>query len=90
MIYIFSPEYEKPDLKGHIFPLAKYRLIKESLIKSRKAVEEDFKAPIKPSMKDIQLVHDSAYLGFLVLQREVHMPHAVELVVRYLPLNPYV
>lgn len=62
MIYIFSTEYERPDIGGHLFPLAKYRLVKERLLAKKKAVESDFKAPSKACLEDLLLTHDRKYL----------------------------
>ncbi|MDP1854269.1 MAG: histone deacetylase [Candidatus Omnitrophota bacterium] len=61
MHIIYSPEYEV-DIGAHVFPTAKYRLIKESLLKEKAASENDFILPQKASIEEVGLVHTAAYI----------------------------
>lgn len=86
-MYVFSPEYEKTDIGNHIFPLVKYRLIKERLIKGKQAVESDFITPEKADIEDVLLVHTRSYLdkllnGTLSLeeQMKLEIPYSKHLV----------
>lgn len=61
MRIIYSPEYEV-DIGAHVFPTAKYRLIKENLLKEKVASENDFILPQKASIGEVGLAHTAAYI----------------------------
>lgn len=58
--FVYSDSYWLVDLGDHVFPIKKYRLIYEQLL--RQGVKpEDFISPQKPADEDILLVHTSRY-----------------------------
>ena len=59
--FVYSEEYCKLDLKNHVFPVEKYRLVYEKLL-SMRAKKEDFLLPRPASEEDILLVHTSKYV----------------------------
>jgi acetoin utilization deacetylase AcuC-like enzyme len=61
MSIVFSPKLEV-SLGKHIFPVQKYRLIKEKLIAEQMQVEDDFVAPDMGTDEEILLVHTPEYL----------------------------
>ncbi|HVP58337.1 MAG TPA: histone deacetylase [bacterium] len=65
MKFIWSSAYEV-ELFGHIFPVSKYRLIKEAIIKASLAAPADFVAAKPATTEDLLLVHTPAYLDDLV------------------------
>jgi acetoin utilization deacetylase AcuC-like enzyme len=56
----YSPKYEI-DLRGHVFPTSKYRLIKELLTKQG-IPKESFQEPNEAKDEDILLVHTKEYV----------------------------
>ncbi|MGD2295122.1 MAG: histone deacetylase [Candidatus Aminicenantes bacterium] len=58
--FIYSEEYWKLELKNHVFPVEKYRLIYEKLL-SMGARKEDFLLPRPATEEDILLVHTPKY-----------------------------
>jgi acetoin utilization deacetylase AcuC-like enzyme len=58
---VFSPRYEI-DIGSHVFPTAKYPLVRQALIDRRVAVPGDFVAPEPASWDDLALVHTDDYL----------------------------
>lgn len=84
MMYVFSPEYEKTDIGNHIFPLVKYRLIKERLIKTKKASEKNFVVPVKAAIEDVLLIHTKTYLDKL-LDGTLSAPEQMRLEIPYSP-----
>lgn len=87
MQYIFSPEYEKTDIGDHIFPLVKYRLIKERLIEHNLAEEKDFIHPAKAAVNNVLLVHTKTYVDKLrqgklsvMEQMQLELPYSKSLV----------
>jgi acetoin utilization deacetylase AcuC-like enzyme len=61
MKFVWSDAYEV-ELFGHVFPVAKYRLVKEALLKDGLAAPSDFVAARPASMDDLLLVHTREYL----------------------------
>jgi len=59
--FIYNDQYWMVDLSGHVFPIKKYRLIYENLLRLG-ARSENFLAPQPASEEDILLVHTSKYL----------------------------
>jgi len=58
---VWHPAYEI-DIGAHVFPTAKYRLVRERLIAQGEAAEEDFVTPQGATDDDVALVHTAAYL----------------------------
>ena len=58
---VHHPGYEV-DIGAHVFPTAKYRLIRERLIEEGTAAVEDFVTPRSATDADVALVHTSCYL----------------------------
>ncbi|MFH1282869.1 MAG: histone deacetylase [bacterium] len=86
MQFIFSPEYEKPDIGPHIFPLQKYRLVKDMLVRNKIALEDEFLIPEKAQFSDILLVHTESYIKKLIDgklsmrdQMQLELPYSREL-----------
>ena len=65
MKLVWSEAYEV-DLFGHVFPVEKYRLIKERLIAEGIASERDFIRPGPAGRADLLLVHTPEYVDDLV------------------------
>ena len=58
--YVYSPRY-RVDIGPHVFPTAKYAMLRQRLIDDFDAREEDFVEPEPASDDEIQLVHTSRY-----------------------------
>jgi acetoin utilization deacetylase AcuC-like enzyme len=61
MKFVWSDAYEV-ELFGHVFPVSKYRLVKEALVKCGLATPADFVAAAPATTEDLRLVHTSAYI----------------------------
>jgi acetoin utilization deacetylase AcuC-like enzyme len=61
MKFVWSDAYEV-ELFGHVFPVAKYRLVKEAIIKCGLAAPADFIAAVPATTEDLLLVHTRAYI----------------------------
>jgi len=61
MKFVWSSSYEV-NLYGHVFPIAKYRLVKDEIIKRGLAVPQDFVEAAPASTEDVLLVHTPAYI----------------------------
>lgn len=59
---IWSSRYEV-DIGIHVFPTAKYRLIRDKLLESGMVAEGDFMEPEPASWEDLARVHSEAYLA---------------------------
>lgn len=59
--FIYSDKYWMVDTKNHVFPIAKYRMIYESLL-SQGARPIDFLHPSASPEEDLLLVHSSRYV----------------------------
>lgn len=59
--FIYSDKYWMHNMKNHVFPVEKYRLIYEKLLMMG-AGKEDFLSPISASVEDVLLVHTSKYI----------------------------
>ncbi|MFW6123731.1 MAG: histone deacetylase [Acidobacteriota bacterium] len=59
--FVYSDFYWMVDLKDHIFPVSKYRLVYEKLLK-KGAAKKNFIEPYIPDDKDLLRVHTSKYL----------------------------
>jgi acetoin utilization deacetylase AcuC-like enzyme len=64
MKVIYSPQYFAP-LGGHVFPMEKYRLIYEKLLKEGIITQSDVLSPPEASLEDIALVHTWSYISKL-------------------------
>jgi len=58
---VWSPRYEV-DIGPHVFPTAKYRLVREVLLGGGAVREEDFLQPEPASWEDLAQVHSEDYL----------------------------
>jgi acetoin utilization deacetylase AcuC-like enzyme len=65
MKLVWSEAYEV-DLFGHVFPVEKYRLIKERLLEEKIAEEADFIRPRPAGQDDLLLIHTPEYVDDLV------------------------
>lgn len=59
---VHHPAYEV-DIGAHVFPTAKYRLIRERLIAEGTAAEESFVTPASATDEDVGLVHTADYVA---------------------------
>ncbi len=59
--FIYSDKYWMHNMKNHVFPVEKYRLIYEKLLMMG-AGKEDFLPPHSASVQDVLLVHTSKYI----------------------------
>jgi acetoin utilization deacetylase AcuC-like enzyme len=59
--FVYSDEYWIVDLGEHVFPVEKYRLIYEALLRMG-AKKDDFLLPLHPREEDLLLVHTSKYI----------------------------
>jgi acetoin utilization deacetylase AcuC-like enzyme len=71
----FAPSYAHPLPHGHRFPMLKYELLPEQLLREGTATPADFFVASPPAVEDILLVHDADYyerlrLGQLTRQEE--------------------
>ncbi|WP_310397523.1 histone deacetylase [Hymenobacter sp.] len=71
----FAPGYAHPLPAGHRFPMLKYELLPEQLLREGTATAADFFVPTPPPVADVLLVHEAAYyerlrLGQLTRQEE--------------------
>lgn len=61
---VYHPRYDL-QLGAHVFPSQKYRLLRERLLRTRFAAEEDFVEPEPATDDDVLLVHDPAWIAKL-------------------------
>jgi len=83
---VYSPKYEV-DIGGHVFPTAKYRLIRERLLECGGLVLDDFIEPLPVTAEDLSLVHTNEYIdkiknGTLTLKEELMLELPFSLAVR--------
>jgi acetoin utilization deacetylase AcuC-like enzyme len=57
----FDPVYAHPLPAGHRFPMLKYELLPEQLLREGTASSADFFRPVPPPDADVRLVHDADY-----------------------------
>ena len=57
----FAPLFAHPLPAGHRFPMLKYELLPEQLLREGTASEADFFVPVPPLVEDILRAHDGAY-----------------------------
>jgi len=69
--FVYSSGYYA-DIGQHVFPLEKYRLIKERLIREGLLEEEDFLEPEPATLEDLLLVHTPEYMQDLFSLRWTH------------------
>ncbi|MBW4605459.1 MAG: histone deacetylase [Calothrix sp. FI2-JRJ7] len=60
---VYHPDYVVPLPEGHRFPMAKFRLLYELLLKDGVADFSQFQAPAPPPQELIELVHTSSYVN---------------------------
>jgi acetoin utilization deacetylase AcuC-like enzyme len=61
---VYHPHYNM-DIGAHVFPAKKYGLLRDRLLRTGFAAEEDFVAPEPASDEDVLLVHDPAWVDKL-------------------------
>jgi acetoin utilization deacetylase AcuC-like enzyme len=71
MKIVWSPLYDV-DLFGHVFPVEKYRLVREEVMRRGIAREEDFIEAPPAAVEDMLLVHTRAYIDDLVGLRKTY------------------
>lgn len=59
--FVYSNDYWMVDLGEHVFPIEKYRLIYEALLRQG-AKKDDFLLPLLPAEEDLLLVHTPKYI----------------------------
>jgi acetoin utilization deacetylase AcuC-like enzyme len=85
-VLFYSDEYEA-DIGPHVFPMKKYRLVKERLLDTSVAALDDFVEPEPASVDDALLVHTDMYVAKLLNgtlsaleEATLEMPYSKELV----------
>ena len=85
-VLFYSDEYEA-DIGPHVFPMKKYRLVKEQLLNTGVAASDDFVEPEPASVDDALLVHTDMYVAKLLNgtlsaleEATLEMPYSKELV----------
>jgi len=85
-VLYYSDDYEA-DIGPHIFPMKKYRLVKDWLLKMGVARVEDFVSPEPATVDDARLVHTEAYVSKLmsgtlsaIEEAALELPYSKELV----------
>ncbi len=85
-VLFYSDEYEA-DIGPHVFPMKKYRLVKEQLLDTSVATSDDFVEPEPASVDDALLVHTDMYVAKLLNgtlsaleEATLEMPYSKELV----------
>jgi acetoin utilization deacetylase AcuC-like enzyme len=58
---VWSPDYEV-DIGAHVFPTAKYRLVRNALLEAGVAAETDILLPHRASWEEVGAVHSQEYL----------------------------
>jgi acetoin utilization deacetylase AcuC-like enzyme len=81
-LVVHAPEYEC-DIGCHVFPTAKYRLVRDALIASGAITAQDVLTPEPASREDLLLVHTPEYLDDLSCLRRTPRTSMSEL-----PLTP--
>lgn len=61
---VYHPQYNM-DIGAHVFPAQKYGFLRDRLLRTRFAVEEDFVAPQPATNEDMLLVHSPAWIDKL-------------------------
>lgn len=86
---IYSDGYYLP-IGAHVFPAAKYRLIRQRLLETKVAAEADFVEPQPASDDDIRLVHTNEYVAKLrsgtlspMEEMQLEVPYSKELVAAF-------
>lgn len=80
---VYSDEYFLP-IGSHVFPAQKYRLIRDRLLFTNQADQDDFVVPQPASDDDFRLVHGSAYVDRL-LHGELSAPEEMQMELPYSP-----
>ena len=85
-VLFYSDDYEA-DIGPHVFPMKKYRLVKEQLLDTSVATPDDFVEPAPASVDDALLVHTDMYVAKLLNgtlsaleEATLEMPYSKELV----------
>jgi acetoin utilization deacetylase AcuC-like enzyme len=85
-VLYYSDDYEA-DIGPHVFPMRKYRLVKEKLLSSGIATDDDFAEPAPATIEDALLVHTRTYVAKLLNgtlspleERTLEVPYSRELV----------
>ena len=85
-VLYYSDNYEA-DIGPHIFPMKKYRLVKDRLLKMGVARAEDFVEPEAATVDDARLVHTEDYVSKLmngtlsaIEEAALELPYSEELV----------
>ena len=87
--FIYHPQYSVPLPSTHRFPMAKFRMLHDQLLKDGVATPDQFHSPTRAPQSWIETVHDSAYVsaycdGTLEAKalRRIGLPWSPELVHR--------
>ncbi len=60
-VVLWAPEYEV-DIGRHVYPTAKYRLVRDRLLEEGIAREDDFRLPTPADRDALARIHDDSYL----------------------------
>lgn len=82
MLYFCYSNKYTGELSGHVFPIEKYEMVYERLKSEKIITDKNLIKPIKPSRKELSLVHTDNYLDDLFNLRFTHRTYPSEL-----PLN---
>ncbi|NLW51501.1 MAG: histone deacetylase [Candidatus Brocadiaceae bacterium] len=66
--FVYSPLY-RCDIGTHVFPIEKYALLHDRLVRSGQVAEDDFLAPAAATRAELELVHTPEYLDDLFAGR---------------------
>jgi len=82
MLYFCYSDKYTGELSGHVFPIEKYKMVYKRLKSEKIITNKNLIEPIKPSRKELSLVHTDNYLDDLFNLRFTHRTYPSEL-----PLN---
>jgi len=77
-VFVYCPDYYA-DLKGHVFPVAKYRMLYERLLEGIQVSERLFLTPEPATEEQLLLVHTHQYLAELRTYKHSERTHRSEL-----------
>jgi len=78
VVFVYSDEYEM-DFEGHVFPVRKYKALKDTLVEKKLVNPEDFLTPQIPPKENLLLVHEEAYIEDFLNLRWTHRTFSSEL-----------
>jgi acetoin utilization deacetylase AcuC-like enzyme len=70
-IFVYSEKYAAP-IGAHVFPIEKYKLIRDRIVAERIASEKQFAEPVELPLEKLYLVHTREYIDDLIHLRPSH------------------